>query len=314
MFKTIKNIKHTILLLSLMITAYACSDDDGTDPETIFPLTNISMEGPSDVKWNMATFNGTIDYSANKPILSSGLCYSTTGIPTIADNVVLNTPFAENFTLNLTDLTHLTTYTVRTFLEVEGNVYYGTEISFTTLELITFEIGEIGPGGGMVFYTDAIGEHGYEVALAATEFEVQWGCYNSTVDGTEASLGSGRMNSDLILSFHDGIDFYTDPAQCEEDIDMTGGVVTSTGDVAAKICEDLVVDTFDDWYLPSVEAVSHIYTNLHAEGLGDFTSNLGSSTQNDTVVTDIDAVDFTDGSVISVTKRELVAYRAIRSF
>jgi len=51
-----------------------------------------------------------------------------------------------------------------------------------------------------------------------------------------------------------------------EDI-IKGCKETST---AAKLCNDLVLNGYDDWFLPSVNELQLIYRNIHEKGLGGF--------------------------------------------
>jgi hypothetical protein len=74
-----------------------------------------------------------------------------------------------------------------------------------------------------------------------------------------------------------------------------GGGINS----AAWICNELTVNGFDDWYLPSLDEALYMYNNLYLRGLGDlktdryWTSTVGYV--ND-VWERIFYVDFADGS------------------
>ena len=183
------------------------------------------------------------------------------------------------------------------------------------IECIEYSIGDIGPGGGFIFYLDGSGG-GLEITPLSTQFQSQWGCYSTSIDGTLSALGTGQDNSNIILDYHNSINFYTDPDQCIAPEPGSGIMVESTGDVAAKNCDDLVFGGKDDWYLPSVDELHLAYTNLHAEGLGDFTTTfLASSTQEPGEHWKFLIVHFGDGGDIwGDWKSDLVNHRAIRSF
>ncbi|MEH6537470.1 MAG: hypothetical protein V7719_13815 [Psychroserpens sp.] len=178
-----------------------------------------------------------------------------------------------------------------------------------------YEIGDIGPAGGFVFYVAPNGG-GMEVAPISTQFQTQWGCYSTDINGTQSAFGTGINNSELILQYHMDIDFYNNPEQCQAVDPISGILVQSTGDVAAKHCDDFVFNGFNDWYLPSVDELHLAYTNLFAAGLGDFdTVFLASSTQEPEDHWKFLIVDFDDnGAIWGDPKSDLVYYRAIRSF
>ena len=100
--------------------------------------------------------------------------------------------------------------------------------------------------GGIVFYVD--GAHGL---IAATADQgtgtIQWYNGNSVItNATSKEIGKGMTNTSLVVK------------------------AQSTGDYAAKICDDLVLSGYSDWFLPSKDELHLMYLNLKAKGLGDF--------------------------------------------
>ena len=111
-------------------------------------------------------------------------------------------------------------------------------------------------GGGIVFYLDSTGQHGL-VCAPSDQGSFQWGCYGTNIGGTSISVGIGQANTNLILS------------GC------------STRPIAASACDNLVLNGYSDWYLPSREEVEKMYWNLQFKGFGGFSnySNYWSSSQ-----------------------------------
>ncbi|OUR91055.1 hypothetical protein A9Q87_11300 [Flavobacteriales bacterium 34_180_T64] len=187
----------------------------------------------------------------------------------------------------------------------------------TMVNLPLYEIGDIGPAGGFVFYVNNDGG-GMEIAPISTQFQSQWGCYSTDLSGTQSAFGTGISNTNLILQYHNDIDFYNNPEQCQAVDPVSGVFVQSVGDVAAKNCDDFVFNGFDDWYLPSIDELHLVYTNLHAQGLGDFSDAflfLASSTQDPENHWRFLIVNFDDnGAIWGDPKSDLVNHRAVRSF
>ena len=113
--------------------------------------------------------------------------------------------------------------------------------------------------GGIIFYIDASGKHGL-IAAESDQNQGQgykyWGVggpdYLET-GATDVKIGSGKHNTDLIVSKY------------------------GPGDYAAKICADLVLNGYDDWFLPSKDELYELY--LNKDKVGKFEDEYWSSTQ-----------------------------------
>lgn len=121
-----------------------------------------------------------------------------------------------------------------------------------------YEIGDIGPSGGLIFYDDlADGIDNLpnlrylEVAPTDIEGTRLWGTGNIEVPGAEGTtIGSGLQNT----------------------LDIVSG--DSLENKAADACYTFSIIneglTYDDWYLPSQDELSLMYENLHINSLGNF--------------------------------------------
>ena len=111
-------------------------------------------------------------------------------------------------------------------------------------------------GGGYVFYED-----NKRILIATKENlyingdnSFSWGCYGEALaeEGEPPKLtgiGDGRANTDAIVA-----------ADCIEE------------DNAAVLCDNLVSEGYDDWFLPSKDELNAIYENLREEGIGRLTA------------------------------------------
>jgi TolB-like protein len=123
----------------------------------------------------------------------------------------------------------------------------------------TYKIGDIGPAGGIVFYDKGKVTSGWrylEASPASTEFTATWDPpgrrLRYTKDDDEA-LGTGMENTKTIVAYF---------------LENGGGFGSAAWD-----CDDLEINGFDDWFLPSLAELNYMYGNLHRRGLGDFGGN-----------------------------------------
>ncbi|MFL0076617.1 fibronectin type III domain-containing protein [Tenacibaculum maritimum] len=301
-----KQIFKITILCALILTGCDSQDDSTNEDITIPSLTTLNI---TNITIDTASSGGIIVNDGGSAITEKGIVWNIESNPTIDNSKLANEIDTEEYALVLTDLLPNTLYYVRAYAINEIGISYGDEVSFTTLEVTTtYEIGDIGPGGGYVFQIDSNGIHGKEVAPLSTEFQSQWGCPITSVTGTSSSVGSGQENSNLILDYHNSINYYNNPGQCTD-------VVRATGDVAAKNCDDLVFNGFNDWYLPSIGELELIYDNLISQNLGDIDDTLlSSSTQSLTNFRKFVTLNTRSGNTWDLDKNDLTNHRAVRNF
>ncbi len=116
--------------------------------------------------------------------------------------------------------------------------------------------------GGFIFFVDVDDVYpDFEGMVAATIDQsegIEWGCTEVEISGADGDdLGTGVQNTIDIL------------AGCMDD------------DIAAKLCDDLILNDKLDWFLPSKDELKLMETNLHANGLGEFAFDLYWSSSED---------------------------------
>jgi hypothetical protein len=159
-----------------------------------------------------------------------------------------------SFSSALSGLTLNTTYYVRAFASNSAGPAYGNEQSFTT----TNNLLAIGQSyqGGIVAYIDSSGIHGL-IAAPSDQGSAPWGCDGTAISGADGTaIGTGNQNT---------IDI------------MTG---CNDAGIAARLCGDLVLGGFSDWYLPSKDEFNQLFLNRFAIG-GFVNWNYWSSTEID---------------------------------
>jgi len=100
-----------------------------------------------------------------------------------------------------------------------------------TSQTTIFDIGQ-SYEGGIIFYIDGTGQHGLIAAPTDQATGVQWGCIYTQV-GTSTGVGAGQANTAAIVA--------------------NGCAPEGT---AARICDELILGGYDDWFLPSIDELS----------------------------------------------------------
>ena len=132
-------------------------------------------------------------------------------------------------------------------------------------------------------------QHGLIAAPSDQSTGADWGCHGTGITGANSTeIGTGNQNT----------------------MDIMNGC--STVGIAARLCGDLALNGYNDWYLPSQDELNALYTSRLA--IGGFASSVyWSSTQNGN--NNAWSQDFSNGNQSGgYGKSSLLHVRAIRAF
>jgi len=237
-----------------------------------------------------AISGGNVTSDGGATVTSRGVCWNTASGATISNSKTTDGTGTGAFTSSVTGLTLGNTYYVRAYATNSAGIAYGNEISFTTVLAIgdSFQ-------GGIVAYILQYYDPGYVAGqtrgiIAAPGDQstgLQW--YNGsyiTTGATATALGSGNANTNAIVA------------------------AQGAGSYAAKLCYDLVLGGYSDWYLPSKDELNKLYLNKAA--IGGFVNNYywSSSEYNNSNAW---YQFFQDGSQSNYAKLDMYV-RAVRAF
>ncbi|MDR0302396.1 MAG: DUF1566 domain-containing protein [Treponema sp.] len=157
-----------------------------------------------------------------------------------------------------------------------------------------YKIGDTGPAGGIIFYDKGNNTNGWRYLEAAPlegEFLVVWSVRDTFVENTQQSIGNGSRNSVLIV----------------EQFKQTSG----EWDTAAQKADDLTLNGYNDWFLPSRAELDQMYGNLKRKNLGEY-KNEWYWSSSDSSKYYAQAQNFRDGSISTAGKGNKYYVRPIR--
>jgi hypothetical protein len=268
-------------------TAYGNQLSFTTQPTSLPLLTTSTVTSITNTS---ALSGGSITSDGGAMITQRGVCWNTSASPTIANNRTLNGTGIGTFSSSLSGLTYNTTYFVRAYATNTAGTAYGNQYSFSTTG---YTVGNIGPAGGLIFYDKGVFSNGWRYLEAAPVDQTsaaQWGCSGTNItDANVTGIGVGQSNTTAIIT------------SC------------STIGIAARLCDQLVINGYLNWFLPSYNELHLMYQNLKSYGLGSFSNSFYWSS-NQYSSTNASAEDFSIGTIYSVSKSSNYRVRAIRAF
>ncbi|MEO6132167.1 MAG: DUF1566 domain-containing protein [Saprospiraceae bacterium] len=152
-------------------------------------------------------------------------------------------------------------------------------------------------GGGKVAYILQSGDPGYNAgqvhgliaAVSDQSTAAEWGCNGTNIPGAAGiTLGTGNQNT----------------------IDIVNGCATAG--IAARICNDLVLGGYSDWYLPSKDELNKLYINRVA--IGGFVNYNPYRSSSEFDDSNAWVLYFLNGSQFTYYKYSQYYVRAVRTF
>ena len=157
--------------------------------DSIIASVKITTTNIGSTTATSAISGGTITSTDNTPVTVRGVCWNTTGTPTIQDSKTIDGSGYGSFESNLTYLQPNTLYYLRAYANTPNGTFYGNEITFKTKSL---------DSNAIVFFTPNVNiscDSIVEIPLLAYNFK--------GVLGAQGSLGwdASKLKFESIASF-----------------------------------------------------------------------------------------------------------------
>lgn len=144
--------------------------------------------------------------------------------------------------------------------------------------------------GGLIAYLNTTNGAGFVAAASDQSTAAQWGCDGTLIPGADGwAIGTGAQNT----------------------VDIVAGCPTPG--IAADVCANLTLNTYSDWFLPSIEELNQMYLNLHLNGFGALANDFYWSSAEQNIGAAV-LQNFNDGVWGYGVKFAAYHVRAIRSF
>lgn len=234
--------KKALSLSFLLLLVFACNKQK---------KYKVITSQPRSIKATKAILVGQSNGSLSK-INERGFCYLENAIPVFSDNTCLTKELSnDNFEFELTQLKANTNYNFRAFSKLnDGTIIYGSVLQFQTTNV--YEIGDIGPGGGIIFYIDETNSSGkYFEALLSQCITFPFGCAN-TITGLTSLKGFGQQNTTVLSS-------------------LCGS------SSAGYYCDKFVEKGLIDWCLPTIEDLVLLGNYFMSNNIENYNSYWSSS-------------------------------------
>ncbi|OFX61607.1 MAG: hypothetical protein A2046_09905 [Bacteroidetes bacterium GWA2_30_7] len=124
-----------VLIGCFILFNLGCKKDKTEEPTPTVTVPVLTTSTSSSITQTSANSGGNITSDGGGAITARGVCWSTSQTPTTANNKTTDGTGTGSFTSSISGLTANTTYYVRAYAINSAGTGYGSEVTFTTLQV-----------------------------------------------------------------------------------------------------------------------------------------------------------------------------------
>ncbi len=240
----------------------------------LIPYPAVTTLAASGIGIQTAAGNGTIIHLGSSNPTAYGICWSTSGMPTVDDNATDEGPASDtgNFSSTLTGLTPATRYYVRAYATNDSGTAYGSVDSFTTSkrqQIITFSL----PADTLTYGDAGIALEASASSGLAVQYAVVSGPGLISGDSLYCA-GAGRV---VVAAAQPGNGEYEPAAEVIDSLDVQARPLTITAHPLSKMYGE--PDPQFTWYIDGVlvggDTVAGSLARQAGEDAGTYAIGLG---------------------------------------
>lgn len=263
-----------------------------------------NLELTTSIVKNISVTGFSVDITVGNSLATNaerGVCYSTSQNPTVTNQKYQDaTNGSGGFTLNIDGgtlspfyyVSPNTTYYLRSYVQYNGQYYYGNQVSFKTC-------GYTDGSGGYVFYDKGETTNGWRYLEAApSKLETSSFSYfrwvstsctaNTFLNGIQNTIGTGLENSSIIKTF------------------------CNYNSVGATMCIGTSLNGQTNWFLPSIDEAKELYKLKHTNLVTFDNVDLLSSSQSSNSL--CFAINIINGDIFTSSKTNSFQAWQVRRF
>jgi len=207
-------------------------------------LPTVTTMSPNIVTESTATVGGKVTNDGGSNVTECGVYWGTSENPEQTGIKLAIDIGLGSFSTTLSGLASNITYFLKAYAINSKGTSYGDQVTLTTST--TYFIGQ-SYGGGIIFYIDGTGKHGLIASATDQSTSISWYNGSYTITGATAKeIGTGMTNTLTIIS------------------------VLGNGNYAARLCDQLLLEGYDDWFLPSKDELDALFDLTGTGSLGAY--------------------------------------------